>query len=205
MLTDWVLTRFSSALNHYLRSDPTSFARLAKLKGKTIAITLLPREKPFYLHFHADGVSLQTESAIDPVTSIAGTPLRLLATGLSPQDRKQFFADDVQLSGDAEFAQSVIELFDQIHFDWEEQASKWLGDITAHKLGNVFRQIHTHWQASCNSLNAQVSEYLQEEATWLPERTRIANFLLEVDELRMATDRLEAKINYLLASKKDTE
>lgn len=205
MLTDWVLTRFSNALNRYLRSDPTSFSRLMKLKGKTIAITLLPRQQPFYLHFHADGVSLLTESAIPPTTRIAGTPLRLLATGLNPQDRKQFFADDVQLSGDAEFAQSVIELFEHTNFDWEEQAAEWLGDITAHKLGNVFRQIHTHWQASCNSLNAQVSEYLQEEAAWLPERTKMANFLQEVDEMRMATDRLEAKINYLLASKKDAE
>ena len=205
MLADFAITTISNALNRYLRADENSQARLAKLKGKNIVITLKPSKTPFYLHFHADGVSLQTTQTIEPTTSIVGTPLRLLAMSLNPRERKSFFAGDVELSGDAEFAQSVIELFDRVEWDAEEQASRWLGDIGAHKLGNALFELNSHWQAARANLHAQVSEYLQEEATWLPERTQFSAFLNGVDEVKMATDRLEAKINHLIVSKKDAE
>lgn len=205
MFTDWVLNAIGNALNHYVRADEESARKLDKLKGKCIAITLLPKKTPFYLNFHADGVSLSAICDTPPAASILGTPLRLFALGLNPKERNQFFADDVQLLGDAEFAQAVVQLFDQVEWDFEEQASHWLGDIAAHKLGNLVKQTNSHWQTLCSNMHEQVSEYLQEEASFLPDHLQFTGFLQEVDEVRMATDRLEAKINHYIASKKDAE
>lgn len=205
MFTDWVFNSISNALNHYLRSDEQCAHQLAALKGKCIAITLLPNKTPFYLHFYADGVSLRTTSEIPPTASILGTPLRLFALGLNPKERNRFFAEDVQLLGDAEFAQAVVQLFDEVEWDIEEQASHWLGDIGAHKLSHFAKQAHSQWQAMRSNVKAQVNEYLQEETSFLPNHAQFSQFLHAVDEVRMATDRLEAKINHYIASKKDAE
>jgi ubiquinone biosynthesis protein UbiJ len=84
---------------------------------------------------------------------------------------------------------------------WEEQLSHITGDIIARQIGNVARLSGKFISDSRNTLEQDVSEYLQEEARLLPTHTEVNDFLEDVDQLRSDVDRLNARIERLLQAR----
>ena len=104
----------------------------------------------------------------------------------------------VTIVGDTETAQQFQEILSGSDWDWEEQLSHVTGDVLAHQTGKLVRQAKQFARDSRESLQHDISEYLQEEARLLPPRTEMQYFLEGVDELRAATDRLAARVHRLL-------
>ena len=57
------------------------------------------------------------------------------------------------------------------------------------------KEIKNYTQYAGSSLESMITEYLQEESELLPTAIEVDNFSNSVDELRLATDRLQAHIN----------
>lgn len=199
-----LVNTLESALNRYLRADAESSTRLAKMAGKSISIELLPMHLHFNCHFTHDGVQLSTQADPSALTKITGTPLQLLGALLAKKQRQQFFADDVTIEGDAEFAQHVIQLFDHVDIDWEDHASKIIGDVSAHRLGKLFVGMKSWLGTSQQNFSADMKDYLHEETAWFPSKESLRDFFSDIDNLRMDTDRLESRIAHL-KSKLDNE
>lgn len=192
-----LLTTIENAINTYLKQDSESLNRLAKLSGKVIAIHLNPFSYSFYCRFNDNAVSLATTSLTPPNAEITGTPLQLAGVMLAKENRQQFFADDVNISGDAETAFEVVELFDKVQIDWEEHTARLLGDIPAHHIGQLASQLK-NWVAKTSAhFTADASDYLHEETEWFPVREELNEFFADIDTLRMDADRLEARFNHL--------
>jgi ubiquinone biosynthesis protein UbiJ len=193
-----LIATLQKALNTYLALDPESALRLRELTGKTIALELSPIALTFYLQFNDGAAKLALNTSAIPETVIKGTPLRLLMLALSPPSaRKQFFADDVVMTGNAALGQQVIELFDQLNIDWEEFTSKVVGDVPAHHAGNLVRGARD-WISKTQAIMLQnVNEYLHEEIAVVPPAEALQDFFKEVDVLRMDTDRLQARVKRL--------
>jgi len=199
MMKKMLLPSLTKAINRYLSLDPESKRRLSKLKGKAITIEFLPFHFTFQCLFHEDHVELQKDELLHTDTKIRGTPLQMLGVMLTKDNRQRFFAEDLVIEGNAEFGQQVIELFDELHIDWEEHLSRFTGDIPAYQVGRLLRGMN-HWLSETEKSFAQnVNEYIHEEADYLPAREALQDFFAEIDTLRMDVDRTEAKINHLLA------
>jgi ubiquinone biosynthesis protein UbiJ len=78
--------------------------------------------------------------------------------------------------------------------------SRVVGDVVAHKVGNVVRGIQDWSTQTIDSLNADITEYMQEESRMLPRREEVDEFLSAVDTLRADVDRLEKRVARLQAS-----
>jgi ubiquinone biosynthesis protein UbiJ len=193
----WLMDACQKALNYYLSLDPDSSRRLAKLQNKIVKIDLLGIDATFFLIFSAQDVRLATATDRKVNTFIKGTPLRLLHMSLSGNDRKQFFADDISIEGNLELGQQVIDLFDQMEIDWEEKLSQFVGDVSAHRVGNVARQIKSWVQQTRDTFVQNTNEYIHEEINLFPPREALRDFFQDVDELRMDVDRIEARISRL--------
>ena len=193
------LATIEKALNAYLQCDEQSNKRLAKMAGKSIAIELLPLQMLFVCHFSADRVVISMNADIQPTTKISGTPLQLLGTLLAKDNRQQFFADDVLITGDAEFAQLVIHLFDHIDIDWEEHSARLLGDVPAYQLSKLVGGIRRFFGKAQSAFTEDMNDYLHEEAAWFPVRAELQEFFNDIDAMRMDTDRLEARFARLQA------
>ncbi|HTM63901.1 MAG TPA: SCP2 sterol-binding domain-containing protein [Gammaproteobacteria bacterium] len=193
------------ALNAYLHADDLSVKRLARMSGKSISIELMPSSISFNCHFHHDKVTVDLKNDFTPVTKIKGTPLQLLSAFIDKERRHQFFADDVSIEGDAEFAQQVINLFDQIHIDVEEHASRYIGDTSAHQLGRLIKGIRKWVTNTGQSFSQDVNDYLHEEAAWFPVKEELRDFFEDIDTIRMDTDRLEARLKRIKAQLNDEE
>lgn len=194
--------KLQQALNYYLALDPESKPKLFHLDNKVVTIELQGVNVTFQLHFKTGTIQLHFTDFIDANTIIKGKPLSMLHMALTPQQRKRFFEDDVSIEGDIELGQDVIDLFDTLEIDWEEYVSQYIGDIPAHQINRVARKIQQFGKRLNDSLQQSTNEYVHEEKNLFPPKEALADFFKEVDELRMDTDRIEARIKNLEAQRK---
>ena len=192
-----VTAGLETALNTALRLDPAAYSRLAKFADKVIAIELQGLDLTLYLLPGPQGISLMSQYPAEPDTVLSGTPLALAKMALGPDASKVLFAGEVTISGDVETGQRFKRLLDELDIDWEEQLSRYSGDLVAHKLGDLVRATASWGQQALKILGEDATEYLQQEGQDLPIPGAVQQFLHEVDRLRDDTARLEARVNRL--------
>jgi ubiquinone biosynthesis protein UbiJ len=71
----------------------------------------------------------------------------------------------------------------------------------AHQAGQFARNTKGWLDQSAQAMRLNTQEYLQEEARLLPAEAELNYYYEQVDQLRLDTDRLEARLNRLLKEK----
>jgi len=204
MLSSALLTSLETALNYYLRLDPETLERLGCLQGKVIAIELRGPDVTFYALPGRYGLRLRSHWEDEVDTTISGTPLAMTRLGLGDSSRT-LFSGDVTITGDVEAGQQFKRILDGMEIDWEEQLSRFTGDLIAHRTGDLVRD-GLHWgRRVLESLREDIGEYLQEESRILPARVEVGHFMDEVDRLRDDVARLEARVRRLQESLSEDE
>lgn len=189
-----LLKTLSAAINAYLALDPESSARLEKLAGKRVSIELLPFSFTFQCHFTNNGIEIETGKAHLAQVHLSGTPLGMAGMMLNKNERQAFFADDIKMEGEAELGMEVVELFDQLQIDWEEPLSKLIGDVPTYYASQLVKSVGGWLKHADDTMTMNVTEYLQEEAAWLPTREALQDLFSDIDTLRMDVDRVAARI-----------
>ena len=70
----------------------------------------------------------------------------------------------VQVHGNAEVASLYREIFALARPDWEEELSRWVGDVPARQLSRAAKQALTWVRGAGRSFGENISEYLTEES-----------------------------------------
>lgn len=193
-----------SAFNRYLRLDPKAGDRLAGLDGRVIALELRGLDLTLVFRVQDQGIAFIDEPEQKPDTLLRGTPLDITRLGLGRGSATgALFSGDVEISGDVETGQAFKMFLDAIDIDWEEQLSRYTGDLLAHRLGNAARHAGSWLGHARLTLEQDLSEYLQEELRVVPTRIEIENLITDIGRLGMDTDRLEARLRRLLAARGD--
>jgi ubiquinone biosynthesis protein UbiJ len=183
-----------TALNALIARDPEAQRRLRALDGKLVEIRLDTLDMAGYCFCHADGIDVHGRHDGEVDATILGKPFSLASMAFS---RQALFDGDVRLLGDADVAKRFHRLLTQIDVDWEEQLSQVVGDIAAHQLGSLARNAADWFNRAADSLRRDSAEYSQEEATHLPARCEMDDWLSGVDQLREGADRLAARLDQL--------
>ena len=195
---DLALASLESSINTLLQLDPFARKKLACHHGRIIGIHLRGPEITLYFVPDQQG-KLQLLGSLEgePDALLSGSPLDLLRSGDKAQGSRQLFAGRVSISGDTGLAHDFGATLGNLDIDWEEQLARFTGDIIAHQVGNAARRA-TYWAKGTGSrLEADLAEYLVEEAHLLPHPLEVEDFVSGVDELREAADRLEARVRLL--------
>jgi ubiquinone biosynthesis protein UbiJ len=146
------------------------------------------------------GADAATVEAAKVEAEIAGGPLSLLAlAGESPEAVLQ--RGDVQIRGDVQLAEKFRELALLLRPDIEEELSKVVGDAPAHHLGRFARAAFGWTRNATSTTVRNVAEYLAHERQHLVPKAEGDQLLKGVDTLRESVDRLEARIELLMARK----
>jgi ubiquinone biosynthesis protein UbiJ len=189
-----VTAGLETALNTALRLDPDAFKRLGNFSDKVIAIELQGPDLTLYLLPGANGISLMSQYPAEPDTTLSGTPLAMAKMALGPNASKILFTGEVTIRGDVETGQRFKRLLDELDIDWEEQLSRYSGDVVAHKLGDLLRTTAAWGQQTLTILGQDAAEYLQLEGQDLPLPGTVRQYLQAVDAVRDDTARLEARV-----------
>ncbi|QEW07953.1 ubiquinone biosynthesis accessory factor UbiJ [Nitrincola iocasae] len=197
MLSAALLGSAETSLNKLLQQDPRTLQRLAALSGKvirleisqpTFSLTLLPGNSGLDLFLHS-------ESPADLTLTGKAQDFIQMASAESSNDK--LFGKGISISGDTGLATAFSTILKTFSLDWENWLGDLLGDTVAHPLASFIRNQRQQFGLMQQSLTANSVEYLQEELGVLPPRAEIEGFLEDVDQLRDATERLEARISAL--------
>ncbi|EHA1082761.1 SCP2 domain-containing protein [Photobacterium damselae] len=188
-----------TALNQLLKEDADSGRRLNRLRGKVISVTFNELNKTLFFVF---------SQKIDVLAAFEGEVDCQLALNLAvlPQLRQSsqltqlIKADKLMLSGDIQLAQQFATLLGGLKPDVEEKLSHYTGDIVAHTLVSSVKGGAEQVKRILTRRQQQLAETLTEEWKVVPSPLEIAYFADQVDDVKSATARLEARLNRLLES-----
>ncbi|RMG35542.1 MAG: sterol-binding protein [Gammaproteobacteria bacterium] len=197
-IRDLALESLESLLNELIGMDPQARQRLAAWHGKVIAVTLRGTGLTFYFIPDAQGgLQLLGRYEGEPDALIEGSPLDLMRASDKEQGTAQLFAGHVRISGDTELAHRFSEVLGGLDIDWEEQLSRYVGDVAAHELARLAREAQHQGKRLGATLARNLSEYLTEETRLVPHPFEIEAWVRAVETTRDDVERLAARIALL--------
>ena len=179
------------ALERAIHLDDQIEDRLAALNGKSVQLALDGVGIDLYFSGTDDSLTIRAESEEAADTIIRGTPTALLALAV-PDWRAS--GSGVRIEGDAGTAQALEKLFRQLDPDWERLITDQFGEVVGHQLWRMAQDALNISKRSSNLAREQIGHYLREESGLLASPAEVQQFTAEVDELREAVDRLEARL-----------
>lgn len=186
-----------SALEQYLKQDPGVLSQCAALQGKVIALEIRDLGLELFFLPNPDGVQVLGHCEQVPDTVLGSTLSGFARMALGSQE-EALFGGTVDIRGDTEAGQEFQDILTAVDLDWEEQLSQLTGDVIAHQTGKLMRKSRQYLGETQDTLEQNLSEYLQEEARLLPTRIEMQHLLDDIDHLRNDTDRLAARVARLL-------
>ncbi|MBI1892417.1 MAG: sterol-binding protein [Burkholderiales bacterium] len=100
----------------------------------------------------------------------------------------------VQVEGDADFAHIISQLAQNLKWEAEEDLSKLVGDIAAHRIVGGAKSVAATIKSTGQALAENLSEYFLEEDPMLMRAQPLSDFAREVARLRDDVERLEKRI-----------
>jgi ubiquinone biosynthesis protein UbiJ len=181
---------FSFALNRLLEAEPWARERLAPFAGATVELRAPPL--PSLRFVILPGGTLEAGGE-DPALVVTLRPGALPALMQS----EEHFMRSVEVAGDTGLASEVMTLLRHLRWDAEEDLSKLLGDVAAHRLMDLARGFAA-WQAdAARRLAGTVADYAVEEKRILVSKADFEDFTSAVHRLRDAVERLEKRVRRL--------
>ncbi len=183
-------------LNRNIRETTPARELCEKLAGSVVAVRVDNTALATWFIVHEHELELTTECDQDADVVISGS-LMALARMAAESDLEALRDGSIELSGDAHVADDFSRLLALARPDIEEELSGVVGDVAAHRLGEIARGV-TNWGREARAtMGANIREYLQEESRDVPSRYEVDKFADNVGRLRDDVDRLEARVNRL--------
>ena len=194
-ILETTLKQISKAINAVLLLDSESQDQLKQLHGSIFRVDVSGLGLRFDIAINTQEIDLRlVDSSRNADVEISGPPLSLLNLLLSDNKLQEGAGGDVQIKGDAQLARQFSESIGKLDLDWEELLASKFGDIPAHQIGEWLRSVFSWRNRLHESWQSASSEYLQEEARYLPTRIEAEHFMDEVDLLNDAVERLEVRL-----------
>jgi ubiquinone biosynthesis protein UbiJ len=179
------------ALNHVLRASPLAMERLARHAGRTAAFHVGLMTFAFTVQTTGEVTAALPGASRDLEVRISPFLLPRLAAGEEAAYR------DIEMQGDMEFAQEISNLARNLRWDAEEDLSKVVGDVAAHRIVSGAKAASA-WGREAALRTAQgAAEYWTEESPLIASRVKVDAFVEAVSALRDAVERLEKRIDRL--------
>ena len=196
MLLTGLLAGVELGLNRVLQMDSTALPRLARLEGTVIEVDCQSPALKLFILPSEDGLQLASQWG-DADCTLSAPASSLLRLALAKDKTAILHRPDVTLNGDSAVLLELVGILQDLELDWEYELSRWLGPVGSTLLAGHLRS-RVNWAGdSLDSLRKTLADYLAEESRSLVgEREAQARFD-ELDDLKLALDRLDARIDRL--------
>lgn len=175
------------ALNHLLQGAGWARTRLAPFAGKAVRLSL----PPLRLDLTVTGAGMFEQSVLEnfdvEITLPADTPL------LALHGTETVFKT-ASISGLAEFADALGFVLRNLRWDFEEDLSRHVGDIAAHRIAGLLTAFGAWHRQAKQHLAENIAEYLTEENPTLANPVAVTAFSKATDHLRDDLRQLEQRV-----------
>ncbi|MBT8089426.1 MAG: SCP2 sterol-binding domain-containing protein [Gammaproteobacteria bacterium] len=186
----------ANVLNRNIRATTPARELCEKLAGSVVAVRVRDTALATWFIVHDDRLELATDTDHEPDILIRGS-LFALARMAGVPGASTVRDGSLEFTGDPILAREFQQLLAYAKPDFEEELSGFVGDVAAHRLGEIARGVGSWSREARSTMGANIREYLQEESRDLPSRYEVERFAGSVNALRDDVDRLEARMNRL--------
>ncbi|WP_192980291.1 ubiquinone biosynthesis accessory factor UbiJ [Pseudomonas sp. EggHat1] len=202
MLITGLLAGVEAGLNRALRLDGTALPRLQALAGKVIAVQCQSPALELFILPSGDGLQLAAQWHAPADCTLTAPAASLVRLALSREKTAILHRPEVSLDGDSAVLLQLAGILQDLELDWEYEISRWLGPVATTLLAGHLRSRVNLASHGAASLKQNLADYLAEESrTLVGQREADARFA-ELDQLKIALDRLEARIERLTSANK---
>ncbi|MGE5649592.1 SCP2 domain-containing protein [Noviherbaspirillum sp. UKPF54] len=186
-----ISTPVSATINHLLARESWARAELVRHVGKIA-------------HFDGGLATVRLKVAADgmvqaaPAGEAANVTIRVKMSDLPliMQNRERAFSY-VQLEGDADFANTISHLGQNLRWEAEDDLARLIGDIPATRVVAGMKAAMETAKSTQQKLAENVAEYLLDEKPVLVRPQAVADFSDEVSKLRDDVERLAKRLEKL--------
>ncbi len=175
------------AFNHLLAAAPWARAKLASFAGRRARLVLGALPLEFRIAPDGSFESLGTGAPAVEIVLPATAPLALL------QGREAMMRG-AHITGAADFAEALGFVLRKLDWDAEEDLSRVVGDIAAHRLVKTAGSVVAAQADAARRFTENVGEYLRFEQPAGVDKAALATFAGEVGALRQEADALEWRL-----------
>jgi ubiquinone biosynthesis protein UbiJ len=185
MLSSVALRPFNRILLH----ESWASKRLQLHAGKTVRFSILPfLNINLTVQDNGELSSAMSDVTIDTnITIILDLLPRMLA-----HDEEAY--SKIKISGDKVFAEEFLFISKNLHWDVEQDLSRIMGDILAHRVVKTSADLKQWHNKAILNLSEALAEYWTEEKPLLAKSTYIHEFISEVSILREDVEQLEKRV-----------
>jgi len=192
-------TSLEAAINRLLAADQDSSEGLKKLDGRRVRLDLQDLAITLDFTFTTYRVEVSLDTGAEADTVISGSMPALFAMALPDEEgRWGGPGSRVKISGDATLARDLERLFSKLDPDWEAGVAQFTGDVLAHQLLAGFKGMTASLLKTSKQMQEVAGDYLTSEQSPLPQPEELRHFSDEVDKMRDAVERLEARMRVVL-------
>jgi len=185
------------AINLALSMDPGARKRLQPLRGCILEIRVTTLNHSVFITTESDQIVI-LPSADQATVTLSGSTMAF-AKLASYRDKSSLFRSrDISLTGDAVRAQQLQRFARDLNVDWEAILAEVIGDVPAHAIGTSIRNTLTWGKHVSRSLKQDLEEFIKYELRLLPGKAIARHQFESIDQLRLASDRLEARVRKLM-------
>lgn len=181
-----------TVLNRMLAREAWAREKLAPFAGRSARFDAAPFAVTLRV---ADDGTFAAADKGEPAVTIGVALSSLPLAMFDPQAAMK----DVRLSGDAEFAQALAFVLQNLRPEPEEDLSRFIGDAAAQRLVGFLRASASQWKQIAESMLDNTAHYVVTENPMVVGRDELEVFNQDVNGLRDAVARIEKRID-LLAS-----
>ena len=181
---------FSFVLNRLLESEPWARERLAPFAGETLELRAPPL--PALRLAVLEGGRVQAGDA-DPSLTMTLKPelLPALARG------EEHAARSVDVHGNSGLASEVLFLARHLRWDMEEDLSRLVGDVVAHRVAGAARAFAAWHLDAAQRIAGSLVDYATDEKQLLVRKIEFGTLAEPLARLRDSIARLEKRLNLL--------
>jgi ubiquinone biosynthesis protein UbiJ len=176
-----------AVINHLLVRQPVLCHKLRTHSGGVACLEVGAIQ--LKLAVAADGLFQLAETA-EPNVTIRIKPADLLQVMVNFEKAFSY----VTISGDADFARTISEIANELHWEPEEDLAPFLGDIAAVRITQAARTTLSQAKSGGRKLLENMAEYLLEENPTLLYRQAGEKFASDVAIIRDDVERLAKRI-----------
>ena len=193
-------TALVRAINHVLEREEWALRDLSNHQGRVIELILPIGSMQWQIQDNSF-IALLSEVHPHPDLVLEVDANSFLALSAPQGTIKDRAMRAVKITGDAQLAQLIAKLSNQLRWEYEEDLAKMIGDAPAHFVCKQAKRFAQATEKAILDLQGNMVEYLSEEKKVLLHQREFVSHKMQIQAVRDAVERLEKRISFLQKSR----
>ena len=192
-----LLDLFELASNRTLEHDPQTLARLAKLQGKTMTLTIKSIGQSLSVTPHPEGLEFSQQSPAKVDVTLSATLGAMVKISRDGMNNAELEPGELEIAGDPVVGQRFAQVIAELNIDWEALLAEHIGDSPAKAVTYAAGQAKAFADESKVKFKEFLNTLIKEDMALVADKSEVEGYLDQVDMIRADVDRLNARLERL--------